>query len=77
MALKKKTTFTQLRNNAKKYFDAVERGESIQVYRHGKLAAIIVPADEDTLSRWSLATPLRLKNVSLSRAILDDRDGSN
>jgi prevent-host-death family protein len=42
----KTVTFSQLRNNAKKYFDAVEKGESVEVYRHGKPAAILSPAGE-------------------------------
>ena len=31
-----RVTFSELRNNAKKYFDAVEQGELVEVYRHGK-----------------------------------------
>ncbi len=39
----KTVTFSQLRNNAKKYFDAVEQGETMEVYRHGKPVALISP----------------------------------
>ena len=38
-----RTTFTELRKHAKTYFDSVERGETIQVLRHGKVVAEIVP----------------------------------
>ena len=42
----KTVTFSQLRNNAKKYFDAVEQGETVEVYRHGKPVAVISPTRE-------------------------------
>jgi prevent-host-death family protein len=45
----KTVTFSQLRNNAKKYFDAVEKGETVEVYRHGKPVAILSPAGEKPL----------------------------
>lgn len=66
-------TFSQLRNNAKKYFDAVERGESIEVFRRGKPVATISPALPRTLSRWRKSNPLRIDGVSLSRFILEER----
>ena len=31
-----KTTFTEFRKNAAKYFNAVEQGDTIIVYRYGK-----------------------------------------
>ncbi|MBI1860177.1 MAG: type II toxin-antitoxin system Phd/YefM family antitoxin [Deltaproteobacteria bacterium] len=70
------TTFSQLRNNAKKYFDAVERGERIEVYRHGKPIAIISPVESamsERSERWKAHSPLRIKGVSLSRIILSER----
>lgn len=72
----KTATFTEFRNNAKKFFDAVERGESIKIYRHGKPVAILKPAQPPE-SPWKTANPLRLKGVSLSRAILEDREDSD
>jgi prevent-host-death family protein len=77
MKSRKRTTFTQLRNNAKKYFDAVERGDSVEVFRHGKLVALLSPIDEIDNSRWQTASPRRLVSASLSKAILDDREGTN
>ncbi|MBI5631072.1 MAG: type II toxin-antitoxin system Phd/YefM family antitoxin [Elusimicrobia bacterium] len=66
-------TFSELRNRAKKYFDAVERGETIEVCRHGRPAAFLIPARRTGGERWKTARPMRLSGVSLSGAILADR----
>ncbi len=67
-------TCTELRNHAKKYFDAVEKGEEIEVYRHGKPIAIVFPYRKQGQERWKQARPLKLKpGVSLSAAILSER----
>ncbi len=66
-------TFTQLRNNAKKYFDEVEEGETIEIYRHGKPIAILSPLRSAASSRWKEANPRVLSGVSLSQAILQER----
>jgi prevent-host-death family protein len=70
------TTFIQLRNNAKKYFDAVEAGETIRVYRHGKPVALLSPIAEHAMDRWKTADILAL-GISLSRAILEEREESD
>lgn len=67
-------TFSEFRNQAKKYFDAVEAGESIEIYRHGKPVAILTPIRKHSLERWRTARPLTLTGVSLSHAILADRE---
>jgi len=36
------TTITELRNHAKVFFDAVEAGDTVRVFRNGKLIAEIV-----------------------------------
>ncbi len=46
----RQTTFTELRNNAKAYFDAVEAGETVRVLRNGKPIADIVPVPPVTPS---------------------------
>ena len=69
-------TFTELRNHAKEYFDAVERGDTVRVFRNGKPIAEIVPIRSGALSWKRTATPLTIKGVSLSREILNDRDKS-
>ena len=66
-------TFSELRNNAKKYFDAVEAGETLEVFRRGKPVAIITPIAQHKGDRWKRADPLDLGTVSLSRILLDER----
>ncbi len=68
----KTTTFTALRNNAKKVFDAVEKGETFEVYRHGKPVALLQPI-AGSKSQWKNITPILVRGVSLSEAILADR----
>ena len=66
-------TFTELRSNAKDYFDAVEGGDTVRVFRNGKPIAEIVPIRTETAS-WKRATvPLTIKGVSLSREVLRGR----
>ena len=67
-------TFTELRNNAKHYFDAVEAGNVVRVFRNGKPIAEIVPIRAGVPSWKRQATPLTVKGVGLSREILNDRN---
>jgi len=70
----KTVTFSQLRNNAKKYFDEVEKGETVEVFRHGKPIALLTPVvREQGLSRWKTANPIKLPGVSASRMIIEER----
>jgi prevent-host-death family protein len=68
------TTFTEFRNNARRFFDKVESGESIEIYRHGRPVAILMPVNRRDKSRLSAAKPLKIPGVSLSQAILAERD---
>ncbi len=72
----RKTTFTELRNHAKDYFDAVEGGETVRVLRNGKPIAEIVPVRSGIPSWKKQGTPLTVKGLSLSREVLSDRDNS-
>ncbi len=74
----KTVTFTQLRQNAASYFDAVEQGETIQVLRHGKPIAEIAPAsnEERALSWKQPGLRLSIKGAYLSREILRERKQS-
>ena len=67
-------TFTELRNNARKYFDAVEQGETLEVYRHGKPIAILSPYP-GARARWKRARPrpLKLEGATPSKIILAER----
>ena len=66
-------TFSELRNQAKKYFDAVEKGETVEVYRHGKPVALLMPIQKRSVERWKTSHPLQLSGASLSAAIVADR----
>jgi len=71
----KQATFSELRNNAKRYFDIVESGESVRIVRNGKPIADIVPLPQD-LPSWKrrLAQPLVIEGCSISRIILEERE---
>ena len=76
MLYMKEATFTELRNNAKSFFDSVENGETVRVYRNGKPIAEIVPIAQGTPS-WKRPTmPLTIKGISFAREILKDRKRS-
>ena len=69
-------TFTQLRNNARYYFDAVEKGEIIKIKRHGKIIAEIKPAADDGTDN-TLKNPairLSIKGAELSKIIIKERE---
>ncbi len=74
----KQASFTEVRNQAKHYFDLVESGETIRVLRNGKPIADIVPIATD-LPSWKrrAVQPLVLDGVSISRVILEDRESGN
>ena len=71
----KQATLTEVRNNAKQYFDIVAAGESVRVLRNGKPIADIVPVIAD-LPSWKRrkAQPLVLDGVSVSQMILQERE---
>jgi antitoxin (DNA-binding transcriptional repressor) of toxin-antitoxin stability system len=73
----RQTTFTELRNNAKAFFDAVEAGEIVRVFRNGKPIADLVPVPSETPS-WKrhAVEPLVTKGVRLSEEIVQDRDSA-
>ena len=71
----KSMSLTEFRKNASGMFDLVERGETIQVFRHGKAVARIVPVGgRDRKPAWKQPGPrLVIPGASLSRAILEER----
>lgn len=72
----KTTTFSQFRNNAKKIFDAVERGETIEIYRKGRPVALLSPVTKHSASYWKNLNALSLGAISLSQIVLDERKRS-
>ncbi len=72
-------TFSEFRNNAKKYLDAVEKGESVEIYRYGKPVAVVSPfvrEDKPVLSRWKTGNPIKIPGVSASKIIIEQRRSS-
>ncbi|MCH9827968.1 MAG: type II toxin-antitoxin system Phd/YefM family antitoxin [Gammaproteobacteria bacterium] len=73
----RETTFTELRNHAKRYFDLVEAGETVRVLRHGRPVAEIQPIVEPVaeIPSWKRrrADPLLIPGVEAGRLILQDR----
>jgi antitoxin (DNA-binding transcriptional repressor) of toxin-antitoxin stability system len=70
----REASFTDLRNQAKHYFDLVESGEIVRVLRNGKPIAEIHPIPAD-LPSWKrrAARPLVVGGALVSDLILDDR----
>jgi len=74
----KQVSFTEFRKNAASYFDAVEKGETIRVLRHGKSVAEIFPVPaEERIPAWKRpGLRLKVKGLSLSRKIIREREES-
>ncbi len=72
----KETSFTELRNQAKHYFDLVESGETVRVLRNGRPIAEIHPIARD-LPSWKRrrARPLLIGGEAISKLLLEDRGG--
>lgn len=70
----KQASFTDVRNRARHYFDLVESGDTVRVFRKGKPIADIVPV-EANLPSWKrrIVQPLVLPGVSISRVIQAER----
>lgn len=66
-------TFSDLRNQAKKYFDAVRQGESLEVLWHGKPIAIVSPVTRRGVDFLKRIKPLKIPGLSLSKELLADR----
>ncbi len=71
----RETTFTELRSQAKHYFDLVEAGETVRVLRNGKPIADIQPIQHGMPS-WKRrkARPLSVSGVEIGKLILEDRE---
>ena len=70
----KTISFTDFRNNASSLIDLVEKGEEVQIQRHGKVVARLVPPVEREEPAWKKpGLKLVTKAPSLSKAVLEDR----
>jgi antitoxin (DNA-binding transcriptional repressor) of toxin-antitoxin stability system len=70
----REATFTELRNQARHFFDLVEAGEIVRVLRNGRPIAEIHPIPRD-LPSWKRrpARPLTISGESIGRIVLEDR----
>ena len=67
-------TFTELRNNAKQYFDIVEAGGAVRVLRNGKPIADIVPIPPKVpIWKQRKVVPLLIDGVRLSEMVMQER----
>ena len=71
----KTVSFTAFRKNASSFLDLVEKGEEVEIERHGKVVARLVPpSGEGREPAWKKpGLKLVTKAPSLSKAILEDR----
>ena len=71
----KQASFSELRNNARHFFDLVEAGIPVRILRNGKPIADIEPVPTDIpSSKRRQAQPLVLDGVEICRLIMDQRD---
>lgn len=73
----KTISFTEFRKRASELFSEVEKGETLQISRHGQIIAEIIPADHEQSQILSWKKPrlgLSIKGKSLSKAILEERE---
>ena len=70
----KSVSFTDFRNNASAFLDLVEKGEEVEIQRHGKVVARLVPPVSREEPSWRKpGLKLVTKAPSLSKAVLEDR----
>lgn len=70
-----RTTFTELRKHIKTYFNLVERGATLQVLRHGKIIAEIIPPRQGTDDKvWKKpGLKLKISGISGSKVVITER----
>jgi len=71
----KSVSFTEFRKKASKVLDLVEKGETVQLTRHGKAIAKIVPVEtRKSTPAWKRpGLRLAISGASLSKAVLEER----
>lgn len=75
----KNVDFTEFRKHASDFLDAVEEGETVRIFRHGKAVAEMLPASEEKrgLSWQKNGLRLSVRGLSLSDTILKERKKSS
>ena len=70
----KTVSFTDFRKNASSLLDLVEKGEEVEIQRHGKVVARLIPTGPRGEPTWKKpGLKLVTKAPSLSKTILEDR----
>ena len=70
----KTVSFSNFRKNASSYLDLVEKGGEVEIQRHGRVVARLVPPGTRREPAWRKpGLKLVTKAPSLSKAILEDR----
>jgi prevent-host-death family protein len=70
----KTVSFTDFRKNASTFVDLVEQGEQVEIQRHGRVVARLVPPGAKAVPAWQKpGLKLVTKAPSLSQAIVEDR----
>ena len=70
----KTVSFTELRKNASTFLDLVDQGEHVEIHRHGKVVARLIPPLSKGEPSWKKGgLKLVTKAPSLSSAIIEDR----
>ena len=70
----KTVSSSEFRKNASSYLDLVEKGEEVDILRHGKVVARLVPPGPRAEPAWKKpGLKLVTKAPSLTKAILEDR----
>ena len=70
----KTVSFTDFRKNASSFLDLVEQGEEVEIQRHGKVVARLIPPVSRKEPAWKKpGLKLITKAPSLSKAVLENR----
>jgi prevent-host-death family protein len=70
----RKVSSTDFRKNTSTYLDLVEKGGEVEIQRHGRVVARLVPPSSGGEPAWRKpGLKLVTKAPSLSRAIIEDR----
>ena len=69
------TAFTKFREKIASFLDKVENGETVVITRHGRpIAEVIPPSSGFCNPSWKRpALRMRIKGISVGRAILEER----